>query len=238
MRAYGMLLQAGFAVQPIMKNGPDFIVDQDTAVEVNARQEAAETLSPHGIAPFGAPSPHKQGDTVGSNVISKIGGIKGSEHQFSDRQPNVLWVDFGYLGLWPGVFKMDQAFPIASWNGKIYSGGLWSAFYGWVGCPIFEGLPSGAPKTRMQHSGRYRKPTKISGSVAITVDQSALFENPKPNFTLSESFRKKLLTGLDGFSLEHSIANWVPGTVADLVNAQAKNITAFDESPIAPTPFF
>jgi hypothetical protein len=238
MRAYGMLLAAGFEVKPIMKDGPDFLVDQGTVIEVNARQEAAVTLGPNGIAPFGAPDPNKDGDTVGANVISKIRGIKADEHQLSTQYANVLWIDFGYLGLWPGVFDVSEAFPLSSWNGRLSSGGLWHAFYGWTGCPIFECLLDLQPKTRMAHPGRYRTPTRISGSVIITAGNSVLLENPRPSIPLGQSFRTKLLEGLPAFSIERSVVDWSPGSAAAIVNAQANNIAAFDSSSASPTPQF
>ena len=58
-----------------------------------------------GIIPFGAPNPEKPGDSVLTNVISRVCGIKNSDKQVDSAKPFILWLDlqdplvWGYLSI-------------------------------------------------------------------------------------------------------------------------------------------
>jgi len=70
-----------------------------------------------------------KGDSVLTNVISKIAGIKEREHHADDRRPFVLWIDLQSEGAL--VFDYShQLQPLMSWNGTVASGGYWHALYG------------------------------------------------------------------------------------------------------------
>jgi hypothetical protein len=165
MRAYGALLDAGYAVEPVRvmkKPTPDFrISDGDTSavVEVQAKQFFDETAGAllrhnkwvseqpklpgvsvyeHSVHPFGKPIPGKPGDTVTANAISRICGIKPREHQFSNDMSSILWLDFQDLYTWNMSMTVEQFRPVISWNEHLTSGALWYGLYGWKGAPIFE----------------------------------------------------------------------------------------------------
>ena len=166
LRAYGMLLEAGYKVAPVAagNNGPtpEFEVSDGTSaalVEVHAKQFDAATEkglqahrkmiseqppSPgvtayeHAVHPFGKPVVGKAGDSTVTNAISRICAIKQKEHQFREGTPSILWLDFQDLYNSDMALTAEQFEPLISWNEHITSGALWYALYGWKGAPILE----------------------------------------------------------------------------------------------------
>ncbi len=51
------------------------------------------TISSAAIVPFGTPTPGKKGDTILTNMISRIAAIKEREHQAHDQRAFVVWID-------------------------------------------------------------------------------------------------------------------------------------------------
>lgn len=165
LRAYGALLEAGYAVKPIppsSKPTPEFEVTGEVKtfiVEVhskqfdatteeslhNYREQIAEeprqpgvTSHVHYTIPFGRPTPGKSGDSVTTNAISRLCAIKQREHQLSDEIPSVLWLDFQDLYTSNMSLGSEQFEAIISSKEHLTSGALWYAFYGWKGAPVFE----------------------------------------------------------------------------------------------------
>ena len=234
---------------------PEFIIDKSVVVEVHAKQQdgdqdqrdeaaqaelqaeaqqrasdmggAAVMSSAREVHPLGAPDPAKPGDTTTTNAISRVCGIKGNEGQLSDTMPSVLWLDFRSLSRWPGFFETDQAAPVLSFNGCLTSGVLWYAFYGWKGAPVFDpDFPENDRITDMEHPGRYRMQTKLSGAIIACADATVLLEHPKPAWPLPGDIRRRLVA-LPWFVAEQSVAEWSPRQAAAEVNAAAQGIMAF-----------
>ena len=86
--------------------------------------------------PFGFPDLSKAGDSTTANAISKICARKGSEYQFSDAEVSILYLDLQSVPIsWTMIEQLD---PILKSNDTITSGGVWMAYYGRKGYPIFE----------------------------------------------------------------------------------------------------
>jgi hypothetical protein len=259
IRACGALLEADFPVQPGTKDArgakPDFHVSMDgveTIVEVGTRnlsqkererikaQQATSsrteqvdggtiTASEAAIAPFGAPDPRKQGDSILTNVIQRIAAIKEQEHQAQDRQPFVLWIDLQSEEL---VFDYShQLQPLMSLNGTVDSGAYWHAFYGRKGDVLLE---SGGGRIRtnvMRHEGRYYQQmkhggaTRLSGCIFSSPKTTVIMEHPTAAFPLTASFRKQLIN-LPWFEIDSSLANWSEHLVERTVHMQREFIAA------------
>lgn len=189
------------------------------------------TTSTAAIAPFGTPDPKKKGDSLLTNVISRIAAIKEREHQATDRRPFVLWIDLQS----EGAVRFDYSHhlqPLMTWNGEVESGGYWHALYGRKGDTLLE---SGGGRTRtnvMQHEGRYyqlmRKhggPTRISGCIFSSPKTTVMMENPAAGFPVTASFRKELIQ-LPWFDIGLSLVNWSEGLVERTVQLQREFVLA------------
>ena len=183
------------------------------------------------IAPFGAPDRRKKGDSILTNVISRIAAIKEREHQAHDRRPFVLWVDLQS----ETSLRFDyshQLQPLMSWNGEVQSGGYWHALYGRRGDTLLE---SGGGRIRtnvMQHEGRYYQkmkehggPTRISGYVFSSPKTTVIMEHPAAALPLTASFRKQLIN-LPWFDIGLSLANRSEHLVERTVHVQREFIAA------------
>ena len=194
------------------------------------------TISSAAVAPFGAPTPGKKGDTILTNIISRIAAIKEREHQAHDQRPFVLWIDLQSEGALMFDFSPHHQ-PLSSWNGVVTSGGYWHALYGRKGDILLE--PSGrfVHRTMMQHEGRYYQTmkkhdgsTRISGCIFSSPKTTAILEHPAAPFPLTASFRRQLLQ-LPWFSIALSLANWSEHLVERQLAVQREYITAVINAP-------
>ena len=234
LRAYGYMIEAGIPAVPVKENSeksPDFGIEFDgnrLPVEVYSKQmnkEEREALArfhnepiqakpgqniicrEHETTPFGKP---KCGENVTENVISKIAGIKEEDKQLSRELPSILWLDFQDETL-DLVLEADAAFPLMSDREGLYAGGVWYAFYGWKGAPIFEGKSTEerACRTfvRMQHKGRFRGGTLADTAVLAFGQSTVILDNPWSNKQLPPAISSALIR-LPWFSIERSQMNW------------------------------
>lgn len=159
------------------------------------------TFRTHEITPFGAPrvdpetGQRKAGDTVVSNTIQRLCGIKGKETQFGPDDTNLLVLDLA-RGDGLGLMGVDSTFPLRSFNDTLTNGELFAAFYGRRGMPVYENRPltwgSGGMEP-LGHDGRFRQGSKLSGVLVICRDGVALLENPWARHPLTKGTRRQLL---------------------------------------------
>ena len=182
------------------------------------------------IAPFGAPDRRKKGDSILTNVISRIAAIKEREHQAA-RSPTLCLVGRPSERDVTTLDYSHQLQPLMSWNGEVQSGGYWHALYGRRGDTILE---SGGGRIRtnvMQHEGRYYQkmkehggPTRISGFVS-SPKTTVIMEHPAAALPLTASFRKQLIN-LPWFDIGLSLANRSEHLVERTVHVQREFIVA------------
>ena len=131
-------------------------------------------------APFGAPDPNKPGDSILTNVISRVASIKEREHQAHDRRAFIVWADLQSHNTMRFDFPHDLQ-PLKSWNGLVSSGGYWHALYGRKGDHLLEEDAGLQRSNTMQHDGRYYQTmehgekTRISAQANVpgVLDQSS-----------------------------------------------------------------
>ena len=183
------------------------------------------------VAPFGAPDPKKKGDSVLTNMISRVAAIKEREHQAHYRRLFVLWIDLQSEGSLVFDYS-DHLQPLMCWNGEVQSGGYWHALYGRKGDILLEG---GGGRTRtnvMQHEGRYyqqmkehRGPTRISACIFSSPKTTVIMEHPTAVSPLTASFRKQAIN-LPWFDIGLSLANWSECLVERTVRVQRDLVVA------------
>lgn len=186
------------------------------------------TTSHAALAPFGMPQPGKVGDSILTNVISRLASVKRAEHQARSGKPFVVWIDLQGEAM---IFDhSSQLRPLTSRNGGLYSGGYWCAFYARKGDVLFEGDQfSPAPFEKMLHEGRFHQTrpdnsiTKVAAFILSSPDSIAVFEHPAAATPISSSFRRTLLD-LPRLNIDCSLLNWQPGLVASTVEAQRNSI--------------
>jgi hypothetical protein len=184
-----------------------------TSARTHAVDGGNVTIRTAAVAPFGTPTPGKKGDTVLTNMISRIAAIKEREHQAHDQRPFVHWIDLqSHDALMFDSSSHLQS--LSSSNGAVCSGGYWHALYGRKGDKLLE--PSGGfvRSNVMQHEGRYYQTmkkhggtTRISGCIFSSPRTTAILEHPAALFPLTVSFRRQLLQ-LPWFAIALSLANW------------------------------
>ena len=163
--------------------------------------------------PFGSPNPKKNHDSVQTNAISRVCGIKGDERQLPDDMASVLVVDFNDFGnpLTPHTL-IEQAEPVIAGRDGFTSGALWYAFHGWKGAPVFQDNWC----FRMQHDGRFRltgkQKSKLSAVLLMMPKHIVCFENGAAVCPLIEDTRLSI-TRFPWFKLNHSLLEWEPGDV-------------------------
>ena len=184
--------------------------------------------------PGGVPDPNKPNDSVQTNLISRVCGIKGSEEQFSDGGPSILVIDFTAFGGREGARLLfgtsEQAAPIISGHQGLTSGALWYAMYGWKGAPVLE--ESSARHVQMPHDGRFRltgsQKSKLSAVLLVLPCTVVLFENPWPIHRLPDKVRLAMCR-YPWFDLIHSVGDWRIGDVERKVKLQKGMIHVFEE---------
>jgi hypothetical protein len=241
IRALGCLLQAGLTATPIPEAAvptPDFRVEPEPwFVEVKSKQMNSEEakqlaafearvhaeiaehaagegsrgvrMAEHSVRPAG----WKEGDrSVGENVASKFAGIKPSAKQAMQDHISVLWIDVQDEDWW--TLSPDAVPPVRYWREEFTSVGLWHAFYGVRGLPIFESHSvdrraiSDVPT--MSFDGMFFQASGWSGVAMAFRDAVVILENPSANNRLTPDIREKLLM-LPGFDFEKSWLDWPPG---------------------------
>lgn len=168
--------------------------------------------------PGGAPNPNKCDDSIQTNLISRICGIKKEETQISGDLPAMLIIDltaFGRREVASLLFSNpEQAIPLICGNEGLTSGALWYAMYGWSGAPVFEEGTS--HRIRMRHEGRFRlssdKKTKFSAVLFLLSTNVVFLENPWSKHRLPDDVRSRLCR-YPGFNLTYSMCDWQMGDV-------------------------
>jgi hypothetical protein len=237
IRACGALLEAGYPVVIGGKNAdtgatPEFHVLLDgveTIVEVWNRNRPQNFVTAGGtLAPFGAPNPEKEGDSVLTNVIQRVAGIKDREHQAAANQPFVVWADLQSVETMRFDYSNHLA-VIMNDNGRQLSGGYWHALYGRKGDPLFEGGYHKQEMSQMLHEGRYYATmkhgqlTRLSGILFASPASTAFMEHPSPVNPVPSAFRKRLIN-IPRFEIGASLVNWNEGLVAKNVDLQRQMI--------------
>ncbi len=173
--------------------------------------------------PFGMPKAGKAGDSVLTNVISRVAAVKQQEHQARTGKPFIVWLDL--QGETLDFDNSSQLDPLSSFNGELYSGGYWYGFYGRKGDTLFEGDRfRRVGSSYMLHEGRFHatskdgQPTKAAAFVLSSPEATAVFEHPDAENPLSAGVRKAMID-LPWFSIEQSMLNWTPGLVASTAAA-------------------
>ena len=181
--------------------------------------------------PGGAPDPTKPHDSVQTNVISRICGIKKEETQISGNYPSILIVDLTSFGGRHGgaLFGSEQTAPMISGHHGLTSGALWYAVYGWKDAPVLE--EAYYKRVRMQHDGRFRiknRSTKYSAVLYVLSESSVLLENPWAKHRLRDDSRFALCR-YPWFDLTRSICDWKNGLVERQIELQRESILALEE---------
>jgi hypothetical protein len=184
------------------------------------------------VAPFGPPDRAKPGDSVLTNVIQKIAGIKEREHQADDNRPFVLWIDLQNQNSLGGFDYAHELLPLKSGiRGGVESGGYWHALYGKKGDILLEIQGSDVAANVLLHDGRFNQVmqhggrTRISGVILSSPTVTVMMENPCPRFRIAKSFRNRLVS-LPHFDISLSVMDWSGGLVRKTVRGQRRSIRA------------
>lgn len=259
IRAYGYLLEGQFSVTPFNSGAtyrkPEFLLTENNeriSIEVHAKHlndEEAKALEnfhtervqilkgrsyifrEHVVTPFGKP---RLGENVTENVISKLAAIKQDESQFSQNETNILWLDF-QDEIWDLVLSVNSVNPVSTWNGEWFSGGIWYAFYGWVGAPIFESHTTERrikiPHVKMRHEGRFRIATKLDAVIVAFPRYTVILENSTSQKPIKPTVWRKLFL-LPWFRFEYSYINWPNPNLKQRIKTIKKNIISLSKKVI------
>lgn len=188
------------------------------------------TVSSAVQTPFGMPKAGKKGDSVLTNTISKLAAVKSTEHQARSGKPFIVWIDLQGEAM---TFDNSSSLaPLTSFNGELYSGGYWCAFYARKGDVLFEGDRfSSVGASEMLHEGRFYQtkkngdPTNVAAFILSSPNSTAVFEHPNATVPLSDRLRRKLVY-LPWFTIERSVMNWKEGLVGEWVERQRELVCA------------
>jgi hypothetical protein len=188
------------------------------------------------VAPFGSANPAKAGDSVLTNVIQKIAGIKEREHQAADTNPFVLWIDLQNRNSLGGFDYSHELEPLKSGlRGGVESGGYWHALFGRKGDILLENQEFQIAPNVLLHDGRFYQfmkhggRTRISGVIFSSPSSTVMMENPCPRFRIADSFRRQALW-LPFFDVNLSIMDWSRGLVRKTIRNQRRAIRALVRS--------
>jgi len=207
---------------------------QTTSTSTHNVQGATITTTVASVTPFGRPDSNKKGDSILTNVISRVAAIKEREHQAHDRCPFVIWADLQSVESMRFDYSSHLQ-PLMSWNGSLESGGYWHALYGRKGDIVLEMDTGRTRANTMLHDGRFKQRTKngertrVSAFVFSSSKVTAIMENPSAPFPLTTVFRRHLID-LPRFEIGLSLANWSDGLVARTVAAQREMIAGVIET--------
>jgi hypothetical protein len=226
IRAFGALWGCGLTVTRV-RTGDERKRDFDAnlrgrdpfGIEVHCKQmnapeakELADFLHSgpgfHTIYPAGKLKP---GESTAENMASKFASIKSRAGQAAEGMPNVLWCDLQDEDWW--VLNASYALPVVTINGSFFSGGLWHAFYGQKGTPIFEANTTEETAEKvsyfMRHDGLFKQSQKWDLAVLSFPSETVLFENPHPEHPLPSEEIEALIR-LPWFNFDVSRFNWPP----------------------------
>ncbi|MDH5682390.1 MAG: hypothetical protein OEZ36_12445 [Spirochaetota bacterium] len=226
IRAYGELLWIWGDKVKALKEGSDFIIEDDNFdvhVEIHAPQHSPkgqpqhlETLQSKNLIievshtiPFG--KPERNGiDNIQGEAVSNLASIKGKEHQFSESEISILWLDLQDMDVWPVGFGLEQCDPIGSFKESLTSGALWNAIYAKKNDYIYESFSFHGKKStvyQMEFDGRFQQKTKIDFIVVSFPSDQIVFQNHNSKKTIPNEFVKKLYH-LFHFNLSLSWLDW------------------------------
>ena len=203
------------------------------------------TVSELVVTPFGAPALGKAGDSVLTNMISRVTSIKEAEHQADVSKPFVLWLDFQDPTVWP-LSLLRHLSPLHTGReGHVATGGLWYGLYGRKEDPMIESDELSYKTCRMLHHGRFSMPnrthggpTRVSAVVYSLPRAIVLMENPAAVMPIPARWRASLLRA-PFFRLELSMVEWEVGLVAAQVGiarlavaVAARALGAFDPASL------
>lgn len=246
LRAYGNLLTTFQVVPGNPDRGADFKVlengkNECVYIEVQTKNLAQNSTIDHGatirvnnklrtemttkeIVPYGLPDCNKRNDSVCTNMISKICAIKQDETQLSDTVPSIIWVDLQDNS---HMFsELEHCMPILSKNEYLTSGCIWHALYGWKGAFIYDNSAEFDRNVfMMEHDGRFRQPTKVSGFIFSFENATVLMENPWSQNKIPLWFKKGIFL-LWQFSIKYSLVDYNNDTLEEYVECQRKYLNA------------
>jgi hypothetical protein len=202
-----------------------------------AGEKGVITSAAIGVIPLGAPDRTKAGDSVLTNAISRICGIKKGEKQIDPAKPFVLWLDLQDPDVWGASMAEQQFAPIysESRDGRVGTGALWFALYGRKNDPMIEMQGCDYRVVRMLHDGRFTLSAKISAVVYSLPRSTVLMEHPAPARPLPPHFRASFLK-LPFFALDRSVCEWEPGLVSHYLDFQRKMVSEAAKALVAFNP--
>lgn len=181
-----------------------------------------------------------------NKVIDRLLHKKRDGKQFSDGEPNVLWLDLKHgLGLTSRDCVPFRSYSVGDVR-CIGTHGPWHAFYGETGSPHFADRttiewPICQPAYEQQKQGWFRELPKVAGAVLSVTDGVILLENPWASVRLNETQRRQLFSLADlqpdvswsdcAGTLEHDIDSILRriAWLADLAGSREE-----DDDPAAP----
>lgn len=180
--------------------------------------------------------PRKAGDSVATNVISRVASVKGKEHQIDPSKPFVLWLDLQDPTVW-GLSVSEVHFSPAYTEmkeGEIAPGNFWAALYGRKGDPLLVSQGYSYGSIPMAHEGRFYQtikggPSRVSAFVFTLPRATVMMENPNAPWPLTPKFRAAMLKA-PFFRLDLSLLDWEPGIVAGIVAAQRQAMLSAEKT--------
>jgi hypothetical protein len=181
------------------------------------------------IQPFAGSNPSRHSIL---DALSKLSGIKQRSRQIVAANAGLLWIDFENPSM-QMIVTEDDALPVKSNStGGLFSGMLWSAFYGLNGMPVLANYPE-TPALRMEHDGFFAQHIDVSAVIISLPRHSVLFENPNSTRPLPGWFRHQCFN-LRWFAAGHSICETSIGQVRSLIEAQRAYLRDLSVAPIIP----
>lgn len=135
-------------------------------------------------------------DPRGADIASAFAQKKCGAQQVPDGNPALLWIDVTLDEYW---LESDAVSPLQLARGRLYSPGLWHAFYGRQGeSPIFESqsvYPLAGRVYVQTFAGMFHQDhgARWSGVVLCFPATTVLLENPTALHPLPALFRQSLL---------------------------------------------
>lgn len=184
------------------------------------------------LFPFGWPE-RERVDTIQGEAVSQLAQAKAREHQFTNNEISVLWLDLQDPILWSMDFRKEQLLPISAFQETLTSGALWNALYGEKGLEVYDDLSTqGLPPRcyKMEFDGRFNQDTLIDFCIADTRTAHVVFENHRKTEVVPSSVYRGL-HNLFKFNLEMSWLDWPNrGTLRMRVEETIKSLRLYKEA--------